>query len=89
MKPCSILLQLSKLNGGLKRWGSEGKKRGGWKGSLDQGLRVLEDCDDPRFHAFMEVESKCKDECRVGLKTCQVLSELEEIYEREVGAGWL
>ena len=88
-KPCSILLQLEKMNGGTKRWESGGKKSDGSESSLDWGLRVLEDCDDRRLRAYSEVRSKCEDECRVGLKTCRILDELEEIHGREVGAGWL
>ena len=91
MKPCSILLRLEEMNGGIERnmWGSEGKEIGSSAGDLDHGLRVLDDCDDRRFHAFMEVERKCKDECRAGLKTCRILGELEEMHEGEVGLEWL
>ena len=91
VKPCSILLRLEEMNGGIERnvWGSEGKEIGSSGGDLDRGLRVLDDCDDRRFHALMKVERKCKDECRVGLKACPILGELEEMHEREVGAGWL
>ena len=89
VKPCSILLRLEEMNGGIERnpWGSEGKEIGSSGGDLDGGLRVLEDCDDRRFHAFAAVERKCKDECREGLKTCRILGELEDMHERE--AGWL
>ena len=89
VKPCSILQRLEKMNGGIKRWGCEGKKSGGLKGSLDRELRVLEDCDGRRSRACCDVKSRCEDECRVGLKTCGILGELEEMHEREVGTGWL
>ena len=88
VKPCSILLRLEKMNGGIKRdpWGED---KGSLQGSLDRELRVLEDCDDRRSHGFCKLENQCKDKCRVGLKTCRILGELEEMHEREVGTGWL
>ena len=88
VKPCSILLRLETMNGGIKRdpWGED---RVILKGSLDRGLRVLEDCDHRRSNAVFDVESKCEDKCRAGLKTCRLLGELEEMHEREVGARWL
>ena len=69
--------------------GLGGEEFGGSEGSLDRELRVLEDCDDRRRRAHCDVEDKCEDGCRVGLKPCRVMGELEEMHEGKVGAGWL
>lgn len=49
-------------------------------GPLDRDLRVLEDCDDRRRRAFWQLEDTCKDDCRVGLKPCRIMHELEEMH---------
>lgn len=79
MRPCSILLQLEAMNGGIER--GYGAKKVALAGSLDDEMRVLEDCDYRRRHAVWRLEAKCSDNCRMGLKTCRIMRELEEMHE--------
>ena len=80
MRPCSTLLQLETMNGGVEQryWGV---KEVASVGSLDDEMRVLEDCDDRRSEVFWGLGVKCRDSCRVGLKPCRIMHELEEMHE--------
>lgn len=95
MKPCEILLQLEAMNGGIERgfWAQKAKevreaKEVASAESLDEELRVLEDFDDRRSNALWKLGKKCKDDCRVGLKPCRIMHELEEMHQGVVTRWW-
>ena len=81
VRPCSILLQMEAMNGGIDRGYGAKTDKAVSSGSLDDDLKVLEDCDTRRLHAFYDLERKCKDDCRVGLKSCGIMHELEKMHE--------
>ena len=73
------------MNGGIeRRYGTEEKVASA--GSLDDEMRVLEDCDDRRKHVLWKLETKCSENCRTGLKTCRIMHELEKMHE--VATRW-
>lgn len=88
-KPCSILLRLEAMNGGIeRRYGAKEAPLAGLAGSLDDEMRVLEDCDSRRDPAFWTLKDKCKDGCRVGLKPCRIMHELEGMHEGVARWWW-
>ena len=67
MRPCSILLQLEAMNGGIeRRYGA--KEMVASAESLDDEMRVLEDCDDRMGRALWKLETKCSENLSDGLE---------------------